>query len=153
MTPDVKACATFALVVAALAGAGCAAAKPKEPPPRVPGVRSAPPPAWVETRGGDRWLAFSSYCWTVTCIDSRPFGQRRDIPRIAVDGGEVVRFHLGFLPTKLWVELGSRIYPLEARRVAAWRVRGKSGFAVLHALKAEGDGRFRAEYVTRLVFG
>lgn len=100
----------------------------------------------METRGGDRWLAFSDYCWTTTCIDSRPFDQRKDIPRIAVAAGELVRFHLGFQPTKLWVELGSKTYPLKAERIASWRVRGKTGFVVAHALKTG----FSADYVARL---
>jgi hypothetical protein len=137
---------TLGLVVAALLGAGCADAAPPGPPPKVPGVRSQPPPAWIETRGGDRWLAFSNYCWTTTCIDSRPFDQRRDIPRIPVARGELVRFHLGFRPTKLSLEVGSRTYPLKAARTASWRVRGKSGFVVLHSDKSG----FNADYAAFL---
>ena len=145
---DVRA-TTLALAVAVVVGAGCASAattKPKEPPPTVPGVRSAPPPAWIETRGGDRWLAFTDYCWTFTCVDSRPLEQRRDIPRIAVPRGEIVRFHLGFRPTKLAVEQGRQTYPLKAQREATWRVRGASGLVVLQARKAG----LRAAYVARL---
>ena len=152
MTPSVKAGATLmGLVAVMLLGAACAAAKtakPKTPPPTVPGVRSAPPPAWIETRHGDRWLAFSSYCWTNTCIDSRPLADRVDIPRIVVSRGERVRFHFGFDPTKLSVKVGTTTYPLAAERVASWRVRGTGTFAVVRALK---DG-FRAEYAARLVF-
>ncbi|MFN2467273.1 MAG: hypothetical protein ABR521_03970 [Gaiellaceae bacterium] len=135
-----------AIATAVFLGAGCAAAAPKDPPPTVPGVMSAPPPAWIETRGGDRWLAFSDYCWTTTCIDSRPFDQRKDIPRIAVDAGEVVRFHLGFKPSKLWVERGDKTYPLRYLRVARWRVRGAGRFIELYALKTG----FRAQYVARI---
>jgi hypothetical protein len=155
MTPGVKAGVTLTgLAAVMLLGAACAAAKPeaqakpKTPPPTVPGVRSAPPPAWIETRRGDRWLAFSSYCWTVTCIDSRPLEDRADIPRIVVTRGETVRFHLGFEPTKLSVKVGSVTYPLKAARVASWRARGTGKFSVVHATK----GGFRAEYAARLVF-
>src|SRR5437870_9780437 len=95
-----------ALAAVAILSAGCATASPKmagpkKPPPEVRGVRSAPPPAWIETRGGDRWLAFSGYCWSVTCLDARPVAQRTDVPRIGVGRGEVVRFHLRFQPTEL----------------------------------------------------
>jgi hypothetical protein len=152
MTSGVKASVTtLGLVAVMLLGAACAAAKtvkPKTPPPTVPGVRSAPPPAWIETRRGDRWLAFSSYCWTNTCIDSRPLEDRVDIPRIVVSRGERVHFHLDFDPTKLSVKVGTMTYPLAAERVASWRVRGTGTFAVVHAMK---DG-FRAEYAARLVF-
>jgi hypothetical protein len=151
----VKAGATLiGLVAVMLLGAACAAAKPdatakpKTPPPTVPGVRSAPPPAWIETRRGDRWLAFSSYCWTNTCIDSRPLETRTDIPRIVVSRGETVRFHFDFQPTKLSVKQGSVTYPLKAARVAPWRARGTGRFAVVEARK----GGLRAEYAARLVF-
>lgn len=136
------------VAVVALANAGCAAAKPPQPPPTVPGVRSAPPPAWIETRRGDRWLAFSNYCWTVTCIDSRPYPQRSDIPRVTVTRGERVRFHLAFRPSTLSVRLGGKTYALEAARTSPWRVRGATGYAVLRATTAD---KFRAEYVARLL--
>jgi len=147
----------FALVAVVLLGAACgetarknpeptAAATPTEPPPKVPGVSSAPPPAWIETRGGDRWLAFFDYCWGTTCVDSRPVEQRRDVPRIKVVRAEVVRFHLRFRPTELTLRVRSKSYPLKLGRVASWRVRGTSGFVNLTARAAPG----RAEYVTYL---
>lgn len=136
------------VLVVVLLGTACAAdAAPKEPPPTVPGVQSAPPPAWIETRAADRWLAFFSYCWTSTCIDSRPVEQRIDIPRIRVVRGEVVRIHLGFRPTELTLVHGSRRYRLDAQRVAKWQVRGGSGVARWIA-RSKG---LRAEYVARLV--
>jgi hypothetical protein len=140
----------LAAVVPLSAGCGDTTPKgtgPKEPPPEVPGVRAAPPPAWIETRGGDRWLAFSSYCWSVTCVDSRPVEQRTDVPRIRVVSGEVVRFHLRFRPTELMLRLGSKTYPLKPERVASWRVRGPSGVADLTARAAPGS----AGYVARLL--
>lgn len=130
-------------------GVACGAeAAPKPPPPTVPGVQSAPPPAWLETRGGDRWLAFFSYCWTSTCIDSRPVEQRTDIPRIRVVRGEVVRFHLDFRPSSLTLELGAQRVRLPAQRVASWKVKGRSGVVRIIA-RTKG---LRAEYVAHLVF-
>ena len=136
------------LLAVLLLGTACAAdAAPKEPPPTVPGVQSSPPPAWLETRAADRWLAFFDYCWTSTCIDSRPVAQRIDIPRIRVVRGELVRFHFGFRPASLVLKVGSRSYRLKPARVASWRVAGPSG-----VLEVTGrvSGR-RAAYVARLV--
>ncbi len=136
------------LLAVLVLGAACAAsAAPKPPPPTVPGVQSAPPPAWLETRAGDRWLAFFSYCWTSTCIDSRPVEQRTDIPRIRVARGEVVRFHLDFRPSTLTLEFGSQRVRLSLQRVAKWQVRGRSGLVRIIA-RTKG---LRAEYVARLV--
>lgn len=136
------------LLAVVLLSTACAAdAAPKEPPPTVPGVQSAPPPAWIETRAGDRWLAFFSYCWTSTCIDSRPVEQRIDVPRIRVVRGELVRFHLGFRPTSLTLKVGTRSYRLQPARVASWRAAGAGGVL-------EVTGRMsglRASYVARLV--
>lgn len=144
-----KASATrLVLLAVVLLWTACAAdAAPKDPPPTVPGVRSAPPPAWIETRRGDRWLAFFDYCWTFTCIDSRPIAQRIDIPRIRVVRGELARFHLGFRPASLVLKVGSKSYRLEPTRVASWRVAGRSG-----VLEVTGrvSGR-RAAYVAHLV--
>jgi hypothetical protein len=138
---------TGAFGIVALAAAACAAAVPKEPPPTVPGVNSAPPPAWIETRAGDRWLAFFDYCWARTCADSRPIEQRRDIPRLRVARGELVRFHLRFRPSSLRVEHGRKTYVLPAQRVAAWRVRGGTGYLKVTARAKPG----RAEYAARVV--
>jgi len=145
----------FVFAAAVLLTTGCGGTAPKttepneptEPPPKVPGVRAAPPPAWIETRGGARWLAFASYCWSVTCVDSRPVEQRTDVPRITVVSGEVVRFHLRFQPTELMVRLDSTTSPLKPERVASWRVHGPSGVADLTARAEPGS----AGYVARLL--
>ena len=146
------------LAALALVGTACggssdkqppAAAGPKGPPPRVSGVSSAPPPAWVETQAGDHWLAFFGYCWSTTCLDSRPVEQRTDIPRISVTKGEVVRFHLGFEPTSLSLKVGSRTYPLRAGRVSTWRVRGGSGTAFLNARGEAGSAGYVAHLLVR----
>ena len=125
-----------------------ALAVPKPPPPRVKGpVQNAPPPAWIETKGGDRWLAFSNYCWRTTCLDFIAPALRPEVPRIRVCRGETVRFHLGFGVRKLAVRVGTRTFPLAPSRVASWRVQG-AGIAVLEAIST---GNFGVDYVARLV--
>jgi hypothetical protein len=124
-----------------------AATEPAEPTPTVEGARATPPPAWIETRRGERWLAFSSYCWSSTCVDFQPAEQRTDVPRIAVQRDEVVRFHLGFEPTEATLRVGSKTYTLEAQRVTSWRVAGGGGFAFLEAKGEPGT----ASYVARLL--
>jgi hypothetical protein len=146
------------LTLTLLLGAGgalgaTAAAAPTDPPPETGTV--SPPPAWVETAGGDRWLAFSSFCWTGTegsnppalCVDFIPPGMRDDVPRITLRRGQVVRFHLGFTPTRLTATVGKKTYRLHPREVAAWRVRGKGGTLLLDVRSESGDG---ASYVARL---
>jgi hypothetical protein len=135
------------LLTTGCGGTAPKAGEPTEPPPKVPGVRAAPPPAWIETRSGDRWLAFGSYCWSVTCVDARPVEQRTDVPRIEVARGEVVRFHLGFEPAELMLRLGSKTDRLKPGRVASWRARGPSGAADLTARAPSGS----AGYVARLL--
>jgi hypothetical protein len=71
---------------------------------------------------------------------------RRDLPRIAVRPGEVITFHLGFVPRSLSLRVGARTYTLRSARTAAWRVRGRGGVVVLQAFAPRGD----ASYVARL---
>jgi hypothetical protein len=122
-------------------------AAPKEPAPTVPRVQSAPPPAWIETSAGSRWLAFFSYCWGGTCIDSRPVEQRTDVPTIEVVSNTEVRFHLDFAPSELALKLDSTEIALPKQKVASWRVT-QGGLATLIA---RTESNFRAEYVARLV--
>lgn len=122
---------------------------PTEPPPSVPGVSSAPPPAWVETNSGKRWLAFFSYCWTNTCVDSRPVSQRSDIPEIRVETKEAVLFHLAFVPTELVLHFGGRSLSLATAEVAEWRAPSRLERGIVRIV-AHNDG-LRAEYVARLV--
>jgi hypothetical protein len=138
------------LVLAALAAAAPAAgAAPPDPPPK---HGSGPPPAWVEKPGVDRWLAFSSYCWTAggvgRCADFIAPQMRGDLPRIRVERGTTVRFHLGFRPTSLELErVGGRVPSrLPAARVTAWKVAGP-GVYVLFAGVPGGD----ASYAFRIV--
>jgi hypothetical protein len=137
---------TLALAAAVcLASAATAAARPAAPAPDRGSL--SPPRAWVGTSAGDRWLAFSTSCWSAGCIDYVNPEMRRDLPRIAVRRGEVIRFHLGFAPRSLSLRAGGRAYPLRAARTAAWRVKGRGGVIVLQAFGPRGD----ASYVARLV--
>jgi hypothetical protein len=130
-----------------------AAAAPTDPAPTAGAV--SPPPAWVETATRDRWLAFSSFCWTGTegsnppalCVDFIPPSMRDDVPRISLRRGQVVRFHLGFTPAEVSATVGKKTYRLHPRQVAAWRVRGKGGTLLL-AARAESGGD--ASYVARI---
>src|SRR5918911_2296530 len=84
------------------------------PAGRAPGS-GGPPAAWVETRAGDRWLAFSSFCWsgpgaggaaTGRCVDYVAPQRRRDLPTIVLRTGELARFHLGFRPRSVSLNIG-----------------------------------------------
>jgi hypothetical protein len=137
-----------ALIVAACLvaiAAPVALALPPGPPPK---QGSGPPPAWLEKPGTDRWLAYSSYCWTTMCADFLPPNSRPDLPRIAVAPGTLVRFHLGFRPTSLQLERfgGGRTWRLARTRVSAWKV-AAHGIYVLDAHAAAGS----ASYVFRIV--
>lgn len=142
------------LVALILLGAACGGESPRQTPtrpqgpaPTVPGVSVTPPPAWVETASGDRWLAFFSYCWSTQCVDSRPADQRADIPSVAVMPGEVVRFHLGFDPSEVELSVGPKTYVLASERVTSWKVTGPGGLAFLTAKGKPGS----AGYVMRLL--
>lgn len=125
---------------------------PSEPPPRVGGTGPAPPPAWVETERGPRWLAFSSFCWSARrearCADFLPESMRSDIPRIRVRPGERVRFHLGFQAREILLSAGARRV-LRVRRAATdtltWRV-SRTGLVGLLAYAIRGGS---ASYVAR----
>lgn len=120
-------------------------AQPAPPPPQVEGVSEAPPPAWIETSRGGRWLAYSTFCWTTACVDFVPPSMRDDLPRVVVRRGEVVRFHLGFEPRSLSVRVGSRLFRLRPARTSSWRA-VSGGLLLLEAEHARGD----ASYVARV---
>lgn len=126
-----------------------AASEPAEPPPTMEGTRSIPPPAWIETRRSKRWLAFYSYCWSTTCVDSMPAEQRTDVPQITVEQNEVVRFHLRFEPSELTLRVGTEEYRLPARQTVGWRVTGRGGFLLLTAKGSPGT----AGYLARIRIG
>jgi hypothetical protein len=125
-----------------------AAARPAPPAPDHPAF--APPPAWLETARAERWLAYSSYCWTTPtrglCADYANPRSRTDLPRFAVSRGEIVRIHLGFVPTEAYVEVGRRSPRVEAGRILEVRIR-ESGVLIVHVYSRQGD----ASYVARLL--
>jgi hypothetical protein len=144
---------TVAAVLGTLSGlGGVAVAAPNDPPPE-PGPAS-PPPAWVDTAKGDHWLAYSGYCWTgpegsepiAACVDFIPPDMRPELPVLKLRRGEVVRFHLGFTPTKLSVQIGKRSFRLAATEAPTWRVRGKGTVVILSAEAESGS----ASYVARV---
>jgi hypothetical protein len=136
-----------ALAAAACLAAGSpAAARPSAPAPTRGSL--SPPAAWVGTAGGDRWLAFSTSCWSAGCIDYIDPEMRRDLPRIALRRGEVVVFHLGFRPRSLSLRVGRRPHSLPASASPSWRVRG-GGVAVLQAFARRGDAAYVARFVIR----
>ena len=145
-----------ALAVAALAAgivlaqASAAAARPDPPAPEHP--RGAPPPAWIETSRAERWLAYSSYCWTSPtrglCADYTDPFRRTDLPRFGVDKGETVRIHLGFRPTEVYVTIGKRTVRPEPRRVLEVKVR-TSGVLVVHVYGPKGDAGYVGRFVVR----
>lgn len=125
---------------------------PSQPPPRVAGAGPAPPPAWVETVRGSRWLAFSSFCWSrggkSRCTDFFPESMRTDVPRIRVEQGERVRLHLGFEAREVLLSMGGKrkLYLRRtATRTIAWRV---SGIGLI-GLLAYARGGGSASYVAR----
>ena len=90
--------------------------------------RGAPPPAWIETGAGNRWLGYSSYCWNHpernamahACADFiAPKCSQRQVPSLSVGNGETVRAHLGFTPLEASVENADA--KLEDRSVE-WRI-------------------------------
>jgi hypothetical protein len=135
----------IALTAAAcLSAVSTAAARPPgHPPPR---GSLSPPASWVDTAGADRWLAFSTSCWTRGCIDYIPPERRTDLPRILVRPGERVVFHLGFTPRSLSLRVGRRSYTLPPSAAASWRVRG-GGVIALQAFGGRGDAGYVARFV------
>jgi hypothetical protein len=146
----VRACACLTILVGlAAAGAG-GATRPGPPPgnpPAVRGVKDGPPPAYVATRHGSTWLAFSSYCWRSTCADFIPASCRdRGTPKLDVHTGDVVRFRLGFTPKAVWIGFArSKAQPLPAARWTSWRVT-RGGFFSLGARVTVGGSNFDASY-------
>jgi hypothetical protein len=138
-----------------LALGAAALARPPGPAPDSVG----PPPAWIGTAAGDRWLAFSSYCWsrrpgagapaTGRCVDLIAPQHRRDLPTIRLRAGELVRFHLGFRPRSVSLNIGRRSFPLSNVAAPSWRVRGPGGVGLLFATHPRGDASYAARLVVR----
>jgi hypothetical protein len=131
--------------LAALAFAAVAQAKPSTPPPNVAGTTGEPPPAWFGIAGRSDWLAYSSFCWTTTCVTFLPPARRTDLPSIAARTGQTIQIHLAFVPRSILVRVAAtgRSYPLVARRDTSWRARG-SGVILVEARGAKGSASYAA---------
>ena len=122
-------------------GASAAVAVPPGPPPKVGGTSVAPPPAWIEAGKVQKWLAYSSYCWTTACVDFIPPAMRTDVPSLTVRRGRAVTIHFRFLPKNVTVR-GLVVAP---GRIVTWRPR-TAGLALVAADAATGD----ASYLVRI---
>ena len=120
---------------------------PPGKPPSARGVESGPPPAWVQTARGGRWLGYSSFCWADLCADY--WGARcghRDTPTVHLTRGEVIRFHLGFAPSEIAVLRGPRSLPepLKLVRNPTWRVNAAGATTLFVRAKKGGGASYTA---------
>lgn len=109
--------------------------------------RGGPPPAWIETKAGNRWLGYSSYCWNRpvgdkiehACADFvPPKCSQRSVPSLSVGKGETVRAHLGFTPLEASVENAAAT--LHGRTVE-WRIE-RAGPFLLFTRAKEADASY-----------
>jgi hypothetical protein len=115
----------YAPLLVVIATAGCGAANHETTPPNPPSLRGGPPPAWVETRFGSHWLAYSSYCWRNRCADyAAPECPGHGLPVIELRQGGLVRFHLGFGPDRVEVSGEGQSLPLKPSRDPIWKAQG-----------------------------
>jgi hypothetical protein len=103
-------------------------------------IRGAPPPAWIETKAGSRWLAYSSFCWSADkrsmCVDTmRPQCGHALTPTVPVSDGETARIHLGFVPSEVSIDNGKVGPP---GRTVRWHVED-DGVFMLSTRTARGD--------------
>jgi hypothetical protein len=134
---------SLGLVVAACGSSR--ATRPKGPAPSA--GAQGPPPAWIETKAGTRWLAYSSYCWSLKqgnaqahgCADmAAPKCSQKSVPKLEVDSGEQVRAHLGYDAQAVSVE--HEATKLDGRTVA-WRIH-RSGPFLLFTKGRPGDASY-----------
>ena len=123
---------------------------PRQPPPGGAHFKG-PPPAWVETARGSRWLGYSSFCWKTTCADFAVArcGDERHTPTLRLRARELVRFHLGFPPSELALTFFARGHRLQSRRLrpgrtASWRVDRAGVFTLFARVQGGGDASYVA---------
>jgi hypothetical protein len=155
--------------LASVTGGGLAAAAPSGPAPASGAAGIGPPPAWIETEGGDHWLAPS---WDSWCGEpgeglpaGAPPGRRACVivsssvvprthcnafiprsPEIRLRPGETVRFHLGLAPSALALAVRGGTFALAASDTAEWTVQGPTGGAILAPTTGRGDVTYRARF-------
>jgi hypothetical protein len=134
---------TLALIVAA-----CGSSKASPPTSPAPSAgTNGPPPAWLETKAGSRWLEFSSYCWNragedfVGCSDpAAPKCSQQSVPKLSVERGETVRAHLGYVPKRAAVDdVRLKVHD----RTVSWRIERAGPFVLF----AQGPRKNDASYV------
>jgi len=131
----------------AACGSQVAAQRPSDPPPTT--GKSGPPPAWIETKEGGRWLGYSSWCWRSgskgMCADfMAPTCGGPGIPTLLLHRGETVRAHLGYTPDEASVDRASATLD---GRIVEWRAEQPGPFALF--TKGAGND---ASYVGCAVF-
>jgi hypothetical protein len=122
--------AAFVLPLVVLA-ASCGSSTAAPPDTRPVSAKNGPPAAWIETRAGNHWLGFSSWCWrsgqTGTCADAiAPRCGMQGVPDIEIDSGELVHVHLGYTPDEASIEGGADT-KLQGREVS-WHVEQSGPF-------------------------
>jgi hypothetical protein len=128
-----------------VAACGSSTASPPTSPAPSAG-RAGPPPAWLETKAGSRWLGFSSYCWNrggdeVTCADAAaPKCSQQTVPKLTVDEGETVRAHLAYTPSKAAVD---DVRLKVDGRTVSWQIERAGPFVLF----AQGPRKNDASYV------
>jgi hypothetical protein len=146
--------AIFSLATLVLVGCGASGSTPQNgglsPSQAAPttGKLKGPPPAWVETARGSRWLGYSSFCWGTSCADFiAPRCGERHTPTLRLQRGETVRFHLGFRPTELGVTFfganSGGIDHLPLSRAPTWRVERAGAFSLFARVQG-GDASYVA---------
>lgn len=171
-------CLVAAVVVALIAGCGGDAAEPadadaksakptatdrvneatpgSDPAPQPPatappklGAFDEPPPAWVAASSGTSWMAYGTYCWG-SCVLMRGPAERDDLPRLEVQPGETLTFHLEFDPTELSLSISAdgepRQMSLPARRNVTWEAT-RGGVISLVPRRGGSDASYHARVV------
>lgn len=153
------------LFAAALVAGGPAVGRlmaiPPPPEPAYPFlIPGGPGAAWVEARGGDRWLPVNSldgeWCPGLgqpCASNSRPGVpppggicniDRDRMPTVRLRPGEQVRFHLPFTPTSVNLTLRAKSYAPDGGSVPQWPANSLGGPATLAVQAAMGRVSYRA---------
>jgi hypothetical protein len=136
------------LLTLALLAAACGTRHGQRPNGPAPSAgHGRPPPAWIETKAGNRWLGRSSSCWTVrkgnestgTCADFvAPRCGGSGVPSVPLQAGGTVRVHLGYSPTEASVDTASATLH---GRIVEWHV-AQPGPFTLFTKAADRDASY-----------
>lgn len=121
---------------------------PATAPPKL-GALDEPPPAWMAASSGTSWMAYGTYCWG-SCVLMRGPAEHDDLPRLDVQPGETLAFHLEFDPTELSLSISADGEPqqmsLPARRNVTWEAT-RGGVVSLAARRGGSDASYHARVV------